>query len=277
MNENSRKWTGGLHADAGKRRSELCKATDFETGWYLDWCRALQEEPRFHRKQWEYVYIIQALRERGCLAENKQGLAFAVGLEPLPSLFAKFGCRVLATDIHPESGKEKGWDNGQLCYGIESLNTRQICDDEIFRQKVSYRAVDMNDIPADIRGYDFNWSSCSFEHLGSLEKGLDFLENQLNTLKPGGWAVHTTEYNVSSNDQTQDSGDTVIYRYRDIEQIIRRLRDKGHFVEEADYSLGGLPEDYMVDFKPHQQIVHLKLQEGPYVVTSFGLIIQKKY
>ena len=134
----------------------------------------------------------------------------------------------------------------------------------------------MNAIPDDLKDFDFNWSSCSFEHLGTLEKGFDFLKNQLKTLKPGGWSVHTTEYNISSNDETQENNDTVIYRQRDIEKIVTKLRNEGHLVEEMDFSIGGLPEDFMVDVEPHKQAVHIKLQVGKYVVTSIGLIIQKK-
>lgn len=275
--ENPGHWNTSLVYDFGKRRSELCKAMDYKAAWYKRWCDELNEIPNFHRKQWEYVYVMQALWERGCIAEGKKGLVFAVGGEPLPAVFAKYGCNILATDIFPEQGIAKGWDNAnQLCFGIASLNTRGICDDEAFNKLVSYKAVDMNAIPDDLHNFDFNWSSCSFEHLGTLEKGSYFLKNQLKTLKPGGWAVHTTEYNVSSNDETQENNDTVIYRHRDIDKIISELRNEGHFVEEPDYSLGGLPEDFMVDLEPHKQDVHLKLQVGKYVVTSIGLIIQKK-
>ncbi len=274
--ENLRQWNTGLVYDFGKRRSELCKAMDYEADWYKRWCDELTETPNFHRKQWEFVFVMQALWERGCIAEGKNGLVFAVGNEPLPAMFAKYGCKILATDIQPEQGIAKGWDNGQLCFGVDYLNLRGICNEENFKRLVSYRAVDMTDIPEDLQNYDFNWSSCSFEHLGSLEKGFEFLKNQLKTLKPGGWSVHTTEYNISSNDETQENNDTVIYRYRDIEKIVAELRNEGHFVEETDYSIGGLPEDFMVDLEPHKQDVHLKLQVDKYVVTSIGLIIQKK-
>jgi SAM-dependent methyltransferase len=134
----------------------------------------------------------------------------------------------------------------------------------------------MNHIPPDLKDFDFNWSSCSFEHLGSIDKGLAFLKNQLDTLKPGGWAVHTTEYNISSDDDTIEKGDTVVFRKKDIDKIIAELRSRGHFAEPLDYSLGGEREDFQVDFLPHQQKVHLKLQLDNYVVTSIGLIIRKK-
>lgn len=272
-----RKWNTGLQTDFGKRRSELCKAKDFSREWYKRWCKEMREEPNFHRKQWEFIYIMQALWERGCLQSGKRGLVFAVGSEPLPSVFAKYGCDILATDIFPEEGIAKGWDNNnQLCFGLDGLYKCDICDRQTFDNRVEYMAVDMNSIPADLRNFDFNWSSCSFEHLGTIEKGVTFLKNQLKTLKPGGWAVHTTEFNISSNDDTQDYNDTVIYRQRDINAIVDYLRNEGHFVEEVDFSLGGLPEDFQVDIQPHQQKVHVKLQIGQYVVTSIGLIILKK-
>lgn len=279
MHENNvRKWNTSLVYDFGKRRSELCKAMDINAAWYRRWCDELSETPGFHRKQWEFVYIMQALWERGCIEPGKKGLVFAVGREPLPAMFAKYGCNILATDILPEEGVKKGWgDSRQLCFGAELLNDREICEPDKFNKLVSYKAVDMNAIPVDLIGFDFNWSSCSFEHLGTIEKGMSFLKDQLKTLRPGGWAVHTTEYNISSNDETQDNNDTVIYRKKDIDEIVSSLRKEGHFVEETDFSLGGLPEDFIVDTEPHDQKIHIRLQVGKYVVTSIGLIIQKKY
>lgn len=272
-----RKWDTSLRSDIGIRRSELCKAKDFQQDWYMKWCNVLGEVPNLHRKQWEYVYILQALWERDCIQERKRGIGFAVGTEPLPSVFANYGCDILATDIYPEQGVEMGWtNNNQLCFGLDSLYKCNICDEKTFYNRVEYLPVDMNNIPAELRNFDFNWSSCSFEHLGTIEKGLDFLRNQLKTLKPGGWAIHTTEYNISSNDETQNNNPTVVFRQRDIENIVAELRREGHFVEELDYSLGGLPEDFDVDIYPHEQKIHLKLQLGSFVVTSIGLIIRKK-
>ncbi len=260
-----------------KRKSELCKAKDLQADWYKRWCKELHEEPYFHRKQWEFVYVMQALWERECIQKGNRGLVFAVGSEPGPSIFANYGCDILATDIFPEKGTEKGWTAAdQLCFGIESLNKRGLCDDNTLKEYVAYRPVDMNDIPPDLTGFDFNWSSCSFEHLGSIEKGISFLMNQLKTLKPGGWAVHTTEYNISSDDETIETGDTVVFRKKDIDKVVAALRKRGHFVEELDYSLGAEPEDFQVDFSPHKQKIHLKLQLDKYIVTSIGLIIRKK-
>jgi hypothetical protein len=166
MKNISQQWNTNLRNDFGKRRSELCKAKDFTMKWYKRWCDLLSEKPNYHRKQWEYVYIMEALWERGCIANGKKGLVFAAVTEPLPAIFASFGCEILATDIFPEIGIEKDWNNGQLCFGVEQLNQRGLCNQEVFKNNVTYMPVDMNEIPGTIVDYDFNWSSCSFEHLG---------------------------------------------------------------------------------------------------------------
>jgi hypothetical protein len=274
--EPRREWNRALMNENDRRKSELCKAKDVHTNWYRRWCSEIRETPRYHRKQWEYVYVLQALWERDCLVEGKRGLVFAVGSESLPAVIAGYGCEVVATDLFVDQGLEKGWDNGaQLCFGLDSLYKPDIIQEDVFRARVQYEPVDMNAIPDHLRGFDFNWSSCSFEHLGSIEKGLIFLKNQLKTLKPGGWAVHTTEFNLSSNDRTQDDNDTVLFRMRDLEKLAAELRAEGHFVEELDYSLGGLPEDFQVDIWPYEQNPHIRLQIGEFVVASIGLIIRK--
>lgn len=257
-------------------KSSLCKQSDFLQEHHVKWCHVMKAEPKFHRKQWEFVYILESLHQRGMIAPGKRGLGFAVGTEPLPAVFSSHGCTIVATDLHPETGTEKGWTNGnQLCFGLDDLNQLGICPVDEFRERCSYRPVDMNHIPDDLNGFDFNWSSCSFEHLGSIEKGLTFLKNQLKTLKPGGWAIHTTEYNISSNDDTLEEENCVIFRQRDIEKIVSELRAQGHQVEELDYSLGWLPYDYKVDVQPYTLDPHLRLQLSNYVCTSIGLIIRK--
>jgi SAM-dependent methyltransferase len=273
----SSSWNTTLIHENPMRKSELCKAKDWQSVWFNRWLKELDEPARFHRKQWEFIYVMQALWERGCIKKGNKGLVFAVGSEPLPSVFANYGVDILATDIFPDEGKALGWEDAdQLCFGIESLNKRKLTTDELLHKHVRYMPVDMNDIPPILKDFDFNWSSCSFEHLGSIEKSLQFLRKQLDTLKPGGWAVHTTEFNIASNDRTLETGDTVILRMKDLEAFVAQLRKDGHYVEELDYSLGGLPEDYQVDVFPHKENVHLKLQLNEFVVTSIGLIIQKK-
>jgi hypothetical protein len=102
---------------------------------------------------------------------------------------------------------------------------------------------------------------------------MDFVVASLACLRPGGVAVHTTEYLVSSNDATVEAGGTVFYRRRDIEALVQRLHRAGHDVD-MDYSLGSAPEDEHVDVPPYTD-VHLRTELAGFVTTSLALIVTK--
>jgi hypothetical protein len=142
--------------------STLCRQLHFSLDEFRYWMRAMAIRPALHRKYWEFFYIAQCLHEAGMLAPGKKGLAFAVGREPLPALFASFGCEILATDQDPEQAVLSGWANSnQYSQQIDDLFKEGVCDHETFFSLVRYRSVDMNFIPGDLReGFDFCWSSC---------------------------------------------------------------------------------------------------------------------
>ncbi len=85
---------------------------------------------------------------------------------------------------------------------MANLNDRHLCDRQQFNRFVEFREVDMNTVPDDLAGYDFCWSACALEHLGSLDNGIKFIRRSLACLAPGGVAVHTTEFNTSSDEDT---------------------------------------------------------------------------
>ncbi|MEO6060305.1 MAG: class I SAM-dependent methyltransferase [Thermoflexales bacterium] len=259
-----------------KLRSVACAEVQLLSPTFQNWTRRLrQEENRLHRKIWEYCYIGQALEERGMLRAGKKGLGFAVGQEPLPAWFASRGCVITATDLAIQDARKDGWvESNQHAAGLEALNSSGISPEEAFRQRVSFRTADMRDIPPDLTRFDFLWSSCSLEHLGSMELGRKFIFDSLNCLNPGGIAVHTTEYNVSSNEDTLMDGLTVLYRRQDIERIGRELTEAGHYID-LDFGLGAGPADLFVDKPPYLQQVHLRLDISGFTVTSYGLIIRK--
>ncbi len=186
-------------------RSGPCTQAQLISPQFQDWGKRLGERPmHLHRKVWEYCYITQALHERDLLRQGLRGLGFAVGREPLAAFFAGQGCEIVATDLAVEEAAKGGWvETSQHAESLEALNGRNLCPADLFRQRVSFRIVDMRQIPADLGTFDFVWSACSFEHLGSLALGERFVFDALRFVKPGGFAVHTTEYNVSSNTRTQ--------------------------------------------------------------------------
>jgi len=268
-----------MHAGAtrsGGTRSSLCTFDELDSPRFRHWAAAIQEPWRAHRKLWELAYICETLDARGMLQPGRRGLGFAVGAEKLPALFAARGCQITATDLPAEDERNQAWARtGQWVGNLASLSHPGICPEQVFRDNVRYRPVDMNAIPDDLRGFDFTWSTCSFEHCGSIELGLRFLEEQMRCLKPGGVAVHTTEFNLSSNDATVMDGSCVIFRLQDIEWIIDMLRDAGHEVEPLDLSTGTRELDRHVDPAPYSQDRHLRLDLFGYASTSIGLIIRK--
>jgi SAM-dependent methyltransferase len=228
-----------------------------------------------HRKVWEFAYITQALHERGMLAPGRRGLGFAVGKEPLPAFFAGRGCEILATDLDTREAAKSGWvQGGQHADARDGLNSRGHCSPQEFEARVAFRFLDMRELPDDVGHFDFIWSSCSLEHLGSIALGERFVYESLRYLKPGGVAVHTTEYNLSSNWFTTTRGHAVIFRRRDIERIARNVRRLG-FAMELDLREGRLPLDRIVDPPPHTGLVHLRLRLGWFTATSMGMVIER--
>ncbi|HEY7427456.1 MAG TPA: methyltransferase domain-containing protein [Gemmataceae bacterium] len=251
-----------------------CTQAQLQSEALQQWAPRLKEQPQLHRKLWEFCYICQALSERGMLRPGRRGLGFAVGREPLGSLFASFGCEIVATDLDEAKAREKGWaQTQQHAAKLETINERGICQPETFRQRVSFRSVDMRRIPRDLRDFDFVWSCCSFEHLGSLRQGERFIHAMTRCLKPGGVAVHTTEFNVLSNTHTIDHADNNVYRRRDFERMARHLRRAGHQIE-LDFDLGDQPADWQISRWPYQQNPILKFQLDECLCTSYGLIIE---
>lgn len=263
--------------------SQICRHETLYSPTFRWWMDELKLELRPHRKLWELGYILQALSEAGVIEKGRRGIVFAVGKERTPALLAAMGCEIMATDLADDDLRNEAWSKtSQWAGGLSGLRFPEICNNAIFEQQVRYRAVDMNAIPSDLKDFDFSWSTCSFEHCGSLELGIRFLEEQMKCLKPGGVAVHTTEFNLSSNQDTWTSGGTSVYRLRDIVECIERLTKLGYFVEPLDLRVGTNPLDLHVD-RPassepyYTQDKHLRLQLGNFACTSIGLIIRKDH
>lgn len=263
-----------LADDAPFLQHSTCCASDFTHPRYHAICRMLHGNPVWHRKQWEWVFIIHHLIDAGVLAEGSRGVGFGVGTEPLPALFAGLGAAVVATDAPDDVA---GWGmSEQHSRGRDKLRAPWLVADDAFDRLVSHRGVDMRAIPDDLAGFDFAWSSCCFEHLGSLQAGMDFVVNSVEQcLKVGGVAVHTTEFNMGSNDDTATEGVTVIYRRRDIEGLLDRLRERGHEVLPLSIGPAAHHLDGHVDVPPYASSPHLKLQLAGFVATSVGLVIRR--
>lgn len=251
--------------------SQLPTYSQFLEPEYQFWCSEFKQAPREHRKQWEHVYCMAALRKAGMLRPGMRGVGFGCGKEPLASVMAKYGCMVTTSDYPQEVSS---WNQtGQQSFDLRDLWHEQAVDWETFKSRVEFRPVDMNNIPTDFYGqYDFAYSSCALEHIGSISHGLNFIINSMKCLKPGGYAIHTTELNLSDTVGTLESPGLSFFRKSDIEKLLQFR----HFqVIPINWSLGHRPEDDLVDFYPFNGLPHIRLSVMGRVITSIGLIIRK--
>jgi hypothetical protein len=260
-------------------RSMVCRYQDFFTPWYEKWSQRMHLTDHLHRKGWEWCAIVQTLEERDMLRGGRAGCGFAVGREPLTSLFASLDTKITATDA-PANDVAEGWvATNQHATRLEDLYRAQILPREVFQENVRFQPADMRDPATYPRGqYDFIWSSCALEHLGTLDAGHRFvLDSTDKLLKPKGVAVHTTEFNISSNDKTIEIGPSVVYRRRDLDRLEASLRRIRCGMIPVAYDFGMAEEDLNFDFPPfgsHGR-PHIKLLFRDYVITSALIIIHK--
>lgn len=261
---------------------------DLESEWAAHWCGELKTPVLFHRKLWELAYVLQAIFENGHMRAGARGLGFGCGVEPLPSYLAAHGVAVTMTDLPAAEAEAAGWamTNQHAAHLAMAYHPHLVSADQ-FDHHVSLRQVDMNAIPTDLVDYDFCWSICALEHLGSIANGLRFIENSLSTLRPGGLSVHTTEYNINSEGPTIDNWPTVLFQQRHMEELAQRLRAQGHEVAELNYFLGDRPLDRFIDLPPYHHDLpaglaewlgepyHLKVAVDGFAATCFGLIVRK--
>lgn len=264
-------------------KSHTLVSSDFKTEWYKKWAKELKQDKNhldnhdlLANKFWQNAIIIQALAERLDFSNGVSGVGFGVGRERVPAVLAKLGAQVTATDQDFSTDKAKHWQEHELAQGAQSLNALKICDPKIFKQNVAYMAVDMTKVPKKLHGkYDFAWSNCALGHLGSIDAGLKFIEASLECLKPGGWAVHTTELNVLSNTTTSEGGDTVIFRAKDVHNFYRDLTKKGYVCEPLLLTFGTDAHDARVSIRPKFGNDFSKIQVNGHLATQAILIIHK--
>jgi len=257
--------------------SNLCRVEDVLNEEFIDISmNKLKHRPCTNRKLWEWVYIYFMLSKHQKLNSFSSGLGFGVGSERLASAFTAAGVRILATDAPIASVLGQGWETkNQHATSLQQLHYPELVDYSIFSEKCKFEELDMNDYASIPTGYDFHWSSCVIEHLGGISKGLDFLINSAKKLNPGGIAVHTTEFNLSSGIETADNPGTCIFRKSDFNKLAQEANQHGLQLEPMIYDPGAHFLDYFVDTPPYTD-VHLRLILEKYVSTSIGVVIRKK-
>lgn len=271
-----------------KLMSQACKQDDIDSDWCNYWANELKVDVVYHRKLWELTYVLHALYQNDMLKPGLRGICFGCGVESIPCYLASKHIYILATDIAKENPNSVAWsETGQHSSSVDDLYFKNVCSRADFDKFLSWQDADMNNIPSDLQNFDFCWSICALEHLGSIEKSLCFIENSLSVLKPGGVAIHTTEYAYLSDDKLPTEGPIVLFNRNIFYELANKLEKKGHYIEPYNFDTGDKFMDKFIDFPPfsfnaHDHIYkiisnssHLKVFSEGNGTTCFGLIIRK--
>jgi len=179
----------------------ICQTSDFEDPDFRDKIEAIKEPMRYHRKQWEYAYIINTAQQLGLNGSGKRILGLRVGKEPIAAALGTGGCSVVTSDIDFFGIGTNPLVKRRLAQSdfpharARDLNDRLIMDPEDFDANISFCYADVMDGDAmkALGQFDMVWSCGMLHHLGSAEAIEIAITNSQQLLRPNGWAIHTLD------------------------------------------------------------------------------------
>jgi hypothetical protein len=261
-------------------QSEIVSERRFLEPEFFYWMYLLKENPKLHSKQFQFYAIMDRAFsiKKGSGSQSITAIGFGVGKEPIPSALVSLGYKVVATDYF-EGNIAKEWrSTGQQLEKLLDLNQRKIVSNETFLDCCTLLNIDMNSIPSSLHeSFDFVWSSCALGHIGSYKKGLDFVLNSLKLLKPGGWAVHTTEIDKSNSTERFESPNLNFYKLSDLEEALDNAERLGFTpLRIKEKSWDGISEKYIMS-EPWEDKPHIRIEIFGREINSVVIQIQRPY
>jgi hypothetical protein len=247
---------------------QLCTTSQFKDQAFAEIAGAMGLATGVSRFRWQQVWIVSVLATEGFIAAGKRGLGLQLDNDRISALLASRGCEVLATAAADPGGLGAADRRLRLFYP-------EVIHIEEFDRLVRFAELEPRSVgELAAQSVDFVWSIGMPGRLGTVDAALDFFEASTRPLRPGGIALHTFDFNLTSNRSTWEQPGNVVLRLRDIEALAERLRPSGcrllpltthpgHDIadEKVRGAIGGAPG--------------LRQRVGMMVTTSFGLAIRK--
>lgn len=262
--------------------SKLCDAADWFRPDILEIItNELREVPRFHRKQWESAMIFRSLRQSGKLRSDSVGLSMGGGKELILYSLAPHLKQLVVTDLYDT---QTAWD----CAKTDDPDAfiKQNKPFPVDDTKLKALQMDMRDLQFPDRTFDFCYSTCAVEHIGTREDFLQHFNEVSRVLKDDGVYVFTTE--VSYGDTTIRDEHNYVFSLQELYEIFSEsnlspeeefdarvtqhkinypipsnLRSLSHFVPEL------FTERFL------QESPHVQLMRGKHPFTC-GIFIMRK-
>jgi SAM-dependent methyltransferase len=170
--------------------SKLCDAADWSDQEFDRIIRSeLAEEPRFHRKQWEFAQIFRALHALGFLNPASRGLSMGGGDERLLYAVARRAGHLTVTDLYERGSAWAGARTDDPDRAIKAAAPFPIEPSRLTARRMDMRALEFDDA-----SFDFCYSSCAIEHIGHYADFLRHLQEVRRVLKDDGVYALTTEF-----------------------------------------------------------------------------------
>lgn len=160
------------------------------TGLYQIW-NVTPDQYRRGRKYWELDFLADCAEKLDLLRPDVSGLGLGVGREVLMFYFARHCKEVVATDLY---SSETEWSEANAS-SLEAIY--QAAPFDYPRERLRIETSDMRKTRFPDQSFDFVWSCSSLEHVPSLTDVYQTFVEIHRVLKPGGYALLTTEYCLS--------------------------------------------------------------------------------
>lgn len=174
------------------RDMKICDGADWFSGNFASIIAdELHEVPRFHRKQWEFAAIFDALSKAGVVRADAVGVSFGSGQELPIYALANHVKQIWATDLYTA---DTSWpsartdDPENVTAFVRDGAPFETNKDRIFAKSMDMCAIDFPD-----GHFDFAYSSSAVEHIGGWTNFKRHLDEVRRVLKPGGVYVMTTD------------------------------------------------------------------------------------
>lgn len=178
--------------------------------------------------RWEQVYVLQALHRYGVLEPGSSGLGLSAAGSLLARQVAAEGATVTVTAPEGEPGP-----------GLV--------------------IADLADLPTDLGGYDFCWSTGDRALQGDFAVALKFVEDSLVCLKPGGVAVHMLRFDLDPQAVRSAGGGPLTVTATEAGRLALILISRGHQVAQLKLATA----EALLDERTTES------------TTMFGLVVRK--
>lgn len=154
----------------------------------------LDEQPRLHRKQWEFAQIFRTLQTLGFLRADARGLSMGGGVERLLYALARRVGHLTVTDLYESKSVWEGARTDDPDQFVKAAAPFPIDPSRVSARHMDMRALEFVD-----RAFDFCYSSCAMEHIGTYDDFLMHLREVRRVLKDDGVYVLTTEFHYGDD------------------------------------------------------------------------------